>query len=103
MKFVSKISILLTFFIIACTQQEKKLIDQTLIFAGNNRCELVNFLDHYKNDPEKLIAAQFVVMNIPGHLGIKSSDIDIYNQFIINILKSPKNTIGAVQPNRRKK
>lgn len=85
MKFVSKISILLTFFIIACTQQEKKLIDQTLIFAGNNRCELVNFLDHYKNDPEKLIAAQFVVMNIPGHLGIKSSDIEhlqpIYNKY----------------------
>ena len=35
--------------------------------AGDNRPELEAALNHYKDDPEKQVAARFLIENMPAH------------------------------------
>ena len=39
--------------------------ESSLQFAGNNRTELEKVLKYYKNDPQKLEAAKFLIRNMP--------------------------------------
>lgn len=76
MKLIFRIDILLVFLLMACTSPDDKRLGQVLLFAGDNRNEQEKVLDHYKNDPEKLAAARFLIMNMPGHSGVNKSDIE---------------------------
>ena len=59
----------------ACQSKIDKQLDMPLSLAGDNRKEMEKILDHYKNDPEKLAAARFLIMNMPGHSGVNQSNI----------------------------
>ena len=69
--------ILLIFFIFfaSCTPSP---LDYALDFSGSNRSELESVLEHYKDDPEKLAAAKFLIENMPAHYSYKSNEIDGY-------------------------
>lgn len=77
--FLSRITLLSVIFLIACTSPDNQRLEKALQFAGNNRRELEQVLTHYPHDPEKLAAARFLIMNMPGHIR--------YNPEIIPILQ----------------
>jgi hypothetical protein len=41
-------------------------VEQALTLAGDNRAELEQALEHYRNEPQKLAAAQFLIANMIG-------------------------------------
>jgi hypothetical protein len=43
-------------------------VEKALKYAGDNRPELEAVLDHYKDNPEKLAAAKFLIENMPDQL-----------------------------------
>ena len=71
------IILILTFFLTACTSPNDKRLEQALQFARDNRNELEKVLKHYKNDTLKLKAAQFLIMNMPGHTGYDPAIIPV--------------------------
>lgn len=46
--------------------------------AGDNRSELEVVLSHYADDPSKLMAAEFLIKNMPGHYSITDDMVDGY-------------------------
>lgn len=81
------ISLVLSALLSSCTQ--KPLLDYALQQAGDNRPELERVLDHYKSDPEKLAAAEFLIENMPAHLSYKdSAAIHRYYEAALPILES---------------
>lgn len=67
--------VLVAFAVTACTGKENKL-EKALREAKNNRSELLNVLDHYKNDSLKLKAAEFLIENMPGRVAYHYKYID---------------------------
>ena len=53
-------------------------LDTALQYAGDNRPELKAVLDHYKDNPEKLAAAKFLIENMPAHRSYKGDEIHQY-------------------------
>lgn len=86
MKFILGINTILAIFLVACTSLDNKRLEQVLLLAGDNRSELEKVLAHYADDPEKLAAARFLIMNMPGHSGVNKSDIEklqpIYSKYV---------------------
>lgn len=62
----------------ACTSCESDYLEQSLCLAGENRGELEKVLDHYKDHPQKLAAARFLIENMPAHYSYKGDGIDGY-------------------------
>ncbi|SEG29274.1 hypothetical protein SAMN05444001_1321, partial [Parabacteroides chinchillae] len=73
--------------LLSCIQTENKRLYNVLEFAENNRIELEKVLVHYKNAPQKLAAAKFLIENMPGHAGYDSVSINnwqpIYDQLTV--------------------
>lgn len=69
------ISIFAIFFQTACRSEADERLNTAFSLAGDNKKELEKELNHYQNDPEKQLAARFLIMNMPGHSGINTSDI----------------------------
>lgn len=57
---------------LSCNQEDKYL-RSALKAAGNNRPQLEAVLEHYRNNPEKLAAARFLIENMPGHYSYADS------------------------------
>lgn len=55
----------LMFVLVSCVDE----IEAALDFAGDNRAQLEAVLEHYRNegDEDKLRAAEFLIVNMPGH------------------------------------
>ena len=70
----------------ACTSQSP--LEYALDFAGSNRAELESVLDHYKDDPEQLSAAEFLIENMPAHISYRDSTIYKYYEIAHNLLKT---------------
>lgn len=68
----------------ACTTQSP--LEYALDFAGANRSELESVLDHYKDDPEKLAAATFLIENMPAHVSYNGDEINKYYEIAHNLL-----------------
>ena len=51
-------------------------IEYALNFAGNNRGELEQVLEYYKNDDLRYKAACFLISNMPHYFSYKSDDLD---------------------------
>lgn len=70
---------LLTIFILllvySCSNYSSSL-EYALDFAGENRDELVNVLEHYEREPEKKRAAEFLIENMPTLYSYSSSELD---------------------------
>ena len=76
----TKLIILLTIFLIACVPQNDKQLSLVLDCAQENRQELEKVLYHYKNDPEKLAAARFLIVNMPYHYTLEQYYVSPHNE-----------------------
>lgn len=64
-------------------------LDYALRASGRNRAELERVLEHYRDDPEKLAAARFLICNMPGHESYRDvGEIDRYYDIALGVLKS---------------
>lgn len=78
---ISLCMILLLLFASCESKSGGKAVNQALELAGNNRIELEEVLKHYKNDPLKLKAAEFLIMNMPGSFARNKEIIEICTPF----------------------
>ena len=60
----------------SCTSREERLLQETLDFAGDNRGELEAVLRHYRNEPRKLAAARFLLIQMKDRHFYRSAGID---------------------------
>ena len=63
---------------VSCSQSyTDKAIENTLAIAGDNRAELMQVLEHYRDsgDEEKLAAAEFLIANMPGHYSYAGNEV----------------------------
>ena len=60
----------------ACTSCDPDYLEQSLQQAGENRSELEKVLDNYKDNPQKLAAARFLIENMPAHYSYKGDGIE---------------------------
>ena len=63
-------------------------LETALELAGSNRKELESVLDHYKDDPEKLAAAKFLIENMPAHYSYSDPKIEDYYADALEIFKT---------------
>lgn len=63
-------------------------LEYALISAGRNRPQLEQVLEHYKDDPEKLAAAKFLIENMPAHYSYQGEDINRYYELAYKIITS---------------
>ena len=64
-------------------------IAEVLDSAGSNRSELEAVLDHYKTkdaNPQKLLAAEFLIKNMPAHYSYAGNEIYEYYDYAARIL-----------------
>lgn len=67
----------------------RSLVADVLDSAGPNRSELEAVLNHYRtadNNPQKLRAAEFLIVNMPAHYSYASSEIYDYYNYAARIL-----------------
>lgn len=69
--------IVATILCMSCRNNSDNL-DYALQSAGDNRPQLEKVLDHYRNDPEKLAAARFLIENMPAHYSYDGDDVHRY-------------------------
>ena len=63
--------------------KKDRQLEFALRFAENNRLELEKVLKHYKNNPEKLEAAKFLIRNMPGSYAVDSMIEKRYTPFYL--------------------
>ena len=79
--------LLITALIVGCNDYSP--IASVLDSAGSNRSELEAVLDHYKtkdNNPQKLLAAEFLIKNMPAHYSYAGNEIYEYYDYAAKIL-----------------
>ena len=80
-------SFLMATLLASCSRGHDALED-ALRVAGDNRPELEAVLDHYKDNPEKLAAAEFLIENMPAHRSYKGDEIHQYYEIAKGVLAS---------------
>lgn len=77
-----KKSLLIVFpiLLLSCTNKYEERVTYALEQASNNRVELEKVLNYYKNEPEKLAAAQFLIANMPYYYSYKGEILDTLKQ-----------------------
>ena len=80
--------IILACYLLASCQVNNRQLSNALKVAGDNRLELEAVLDHYKNNPEKLAAARFLIENMPAHRSYKGDEIHQYYEIAKDVLAS---------------
>lgn len=63
------VCVCLFFFFFPSCRQETAL-ERALRLAGDNRAELERVLEYYRSDSLKLKAAEFLIRNMPYHIGV---------------------------------
>lgn len=86
------IAILLLFMLTACQGDKDARLEQALTFAGENRKELENVLEHYKKEPAKLEAARFLIRNMPRWYSYDGWQLDSVKQVLASGNLSKKET-----------
>lgn len=80
---VKRILFLLGFLpLISCNVATDKQLESVMAFAGKNRVELEKVLLHYKNDPEKLQAARFLLSHMKDRCFYRSEGIDSIHHYL---------------------
>lgn len=74
----------------ACSQGKDRKLMSALDFAGQNRAELEEVLAHYKNEPEKLAAARFLIENMPYHYYVYNNDLSNLNTKLRQMVEEEK-------------
>ena len=81
------ISLVVATLVASCSRGHDAL-EYALRVAGDNRPELEAVLDHYKDNPEKLAAAEFLIENMPAHRSYKGDEIHQYYEIAKGVLAS---------------
>lgn len=70
-----------------CTTDEDRRIEDTLVFAGDNRAELERVLDYYKDrgDTLKWKAARFLIANMKDKFAYNVPELDNIRQAMIDV------------------
>lgn len=63
-------------------------VEYALRSAGDNRSELEQVLRHYRDEPEKLKAARYLIAGLPAHYSYDGTDIGQYYEIADSILSS---------------
>lgn len=63
-------------------------VKEVLREAGDNRKELTDVLEHYRDEPEKLAAARFLISGLPEHYSYRGKEAHRYYRFAGKILAS---------------
>ena len=94
----------------ACNSTLDKRVDNSLLFAGENKAELEKVLSYYKEEPLKLQAAKFLLANIPYYYTYKGEEIDTLKEVLRGVIDndgfiedSVKNKWKSVHFNRQLK
>ena len=66
-------------------------IAKALDRAARNRKELVEVLEHYENEPEKLEAARFLIRNMHGHYSYQGAELDSLETFLSQLTRKEVN------------
>ncbi len=74
----------------ACTSRNPNYLEQSLQLAGKNRGELEKVLDHYKDNPQKLAAAHFLIENMPYHYYFAGKGMEDYDSIYARMAIEPK-------------
>jgi hypothetical protein len=61
-------------------------LDDVLGMAGDNKSELENVLEHYKEDSQKQRYARFLIANMPGHTSFEGEAVDAYRKMVDTVL-----------------
>jgi len=80
--------IFLIFLLTACNNKETHL-KQILALSGENRNEIQSFLNHYADDPLKLEAAKFLILNMPGRFSYEGKGVDNFNTVVDSLFRLP--------------
>lgn len=72
----SFIAIMFIFVLTSCTSQTDREVEETLVFAGDNRTELERVLEFYKDDAPKLRAARFLIAHMKDSYTHQAPEID---------------------------
>lgn len=76
--------------IVSMSCSDDRSLKYALNFSGDNRIELEKVLSHYRNDPRKLEAAEFLISNMPGHYSyVPSAELDSIKA-VLSDIKSGK-------------
>lgn len=75
MKHLHSIYIAVTILLFSACSYNSRYLSNALKVAGDNRPELEAVLNHYKDNPEKLAAARFLIENMPAHRSYKGDEI----------------------------
>ena len=80
------VAALVTQLLAACGRNS--YLDYALKAAGENRAELESVLEHYRNEPEKLSAARFLIENMPAHTSYDCPGIREYYRLAERLFQS---------------
>ena len=83
----NKIILIITIFSF-CSCNKDYHLNQVLKVAGDNRPQLESVLNHYKDNPEKLAAARFLIENMPPHRSYQGDEIHQYYEIARSVLAS---------------
>lgn len=87
MKHITFLLQILVIILQSCSQKDLNL-KYALNAAGTNRSQLEAVIEHYKDDPEKLEAARFLIENMPAHYSYAGDNILRYYDIALKVLKS---------------
>lgn len=71
--------------LLSCSSPSDQQLESALRFAGSNRQELERVLSHYKEEPEKLEAAKFLIRNMPRYFSYECAKYDSIKQVLLTV------------------
>lgn len=103
--FLKNISMLFaTIFIMGCNTStltnDSQRLEYALELAKENRIELEKVINHYEDDPERLMAAKWLIMNMPLHHTKEGDELEIYRQYFKEAAdhnKNPKSVVDSLE------
>lgn len=83
----------------SCVSENERRLEETLVFAGDNRAELEKVLFHYQHDSLKLEAARFLLIHMKDRHSYRGEGIDSVRQALIETSRQQ----GFMERRRRDK
>lgn len=82
-------------FLCCCSENE---LQQALDFSQNNRKELEYVLNYYRNDPEKLKAAEYLITNMPYYYSYEDPRLDTLKRIQKSLRNNYRHADSIVAP-----
>lgn len=73
----------------AACDSDRRRVREALRLSGDNRPELERVLHHYRNDPEKLRAARYLIANMPCHFALVGEEVGLIEEGLRRLATEP--------------